>query len=455
MRADPGPAGGAAAGAPAGPAPWRAVDVDHELLGQLTRAARWWAEQPAWRVSSSHTGGGAIETLESFVAAEVAADARALAMPSGTAALLAALQAVGVRRGDRVGVPAVDWSASAAVLGALGAAPVVLPVDPVTGLLDPSSAELSAARLSAVIAVHLHGLTCDVPAIRRALTAVPIVEDAARAWAARYPDGSPVGSAADACTFSFGSAKLPGAGELGCLVAGDPVVYRGAVRATQHPTRQLLAGIAEPGQDQVMTRVAPAVAILGGYVLHEHKQTVPALRAAGLAVLTDPLLHVPGTVAVCAAPGAVRAVLVAAGPGFRTVDGSDVSAGLSVVTCAVTPGALSRAHVPASDGGLNVSRVQGLCDQLDVPAGRLDDELDQRPRAVPGLAADADDVRPVGFEVGLKPADHLVFTDDEAVVSQQQQRRRPVSARAHGREGGPRGELWCFTGPGKGELSGR
>jgi hypothetical protein len=371
MPADPGPAVTAAAEA-GGLAPQRAADVDHELLGQLMRATRWWAEQPTWRVSSSHTGGGVIEALETFVAAEVAPDARALALPSGTAALLTALKAVGVRWGDRVGVPAVDWTASAAVLGALGATPVTLPVDPVTGLLDPSPTGSSAARaadghtsarLAAVIAVHLHGLTCDVPAIRRALAGVPIVEDAARAWSARYPDGSPVGSGADACAFSFGSAKLPGAGELGCFVARNPVVYRAAVRDTQHPTRQLLEGIREPRQDQVMTRVAPAVALLGGYVLHEHAQTVPALRAAaaraaaalraaGMAVLTDPFSHVPGTVAVRVASPAVRAVLIAAGAEFCTVDGADVivhsdfrrgpthgfnGSELSVVTCAVQP----------------------------------------------------------------------------------------------------------------------
>jgi hypothetical protein len=344
---------------PAGPVPQRAAVVDRDLLDQLRRATRWWSAQRTWRVSSSHTGGGVIGALEAAVAAEVAHGAYALALPSGTAAMLAALTAVGVCRGDRVGVPAVDSTASAAVLHALGATPVPLPVDPLTGMLDPSATRLSAtelsgtdpsvtdpavcdavcpstARLAAVIAVHLHGLTCDVPGIRHAIPGVPIVEDAARAWAARYPDGNPVGSGADACAFSFGSAKMPGAGELGCLVTRDLAVYRAAVRHTQHPTRQLLEGIREPCLDQVMTRVAPAAALLGGYVLHEHARTIPGLReaaacatatlrAAGMPVLTDPPLHVPGTVTVHAAPSAVRAVLAAAGVEFATVDGTDVT----------------------------------------------------------------------------------------------------------------------------------
>lgn len=322
----------------------RAAVADRGLLAQFSAAIAWWAGQRTWRVSSSHTGGGVIEAFEAAVTAEVSADALALALPSGTMALLAALAALGVGPGDRVGVPAADWTVSGAVLRALGAISVPLPVDPVTGLLDPvlldpaflNSAQLAGNGLKALIAVHLHGLTCDVPAIRRAVPGVPVVEDAARAWAARYPDGSGIGSAADACAFSFGSAKAPGAGELGCLVTRDLALHRAAVRRTQHPTRQLLAGVPEPCQDQVMTRVAPAAALVGAYVLHEHARAVPALRkaagtvagalrAAGLRVLTDPSLHAPGVVAVRAAPHQVLGLLSTAGLEFSAIDSADVT----------------------------------------------------------------------------------------------------------------------------------
>jgi hypothetical protein len=333
-------------------APHRASVADRDLLGQLMQATRWWAGQRTRRVSSSHTGGGVIEALEAAVAARVGPGTSALALPSGTAALLAALAAIGVGPGDRVGVPAVDWTASGAVLRTLGATPVPLPVHPDTGILDPSqldASQLDASRggrsgshrsettgLTAMIAVHLHGLTCDVPALRRACPGIPVVEDAARAWAACYPDATPVGSAADACGFSFGSAKVPGAGELGCLVTQDLAVYRAAVRHTQHPTRQLLAGVPDPCHDHVMTRVAPAVALLGGYVLTEHAEAIPALRrsaaraaavlrAAGMTVLTDPGLHVPGTVAVRADRSDVRAVLAGAGVACIAVDSADVT----------------------------------------------------------------------------------------------------------------------------------
>jgi DegT/DnrJ/EryC1/StrS aminotransferase family protein len=333
MRADePGPDG----------LPHRADVADREFIKTISAATAWWTTQHTWQVSSSHTGGGVIAAFESAVAAAVGPSARALALPSATAALATALEIVGVGEGDLVGVPAVDWTAASAVLRAVGARAVPLPVDPDTGLLDARRITCSgeACRgLAAVVAVHLHGLGCDGPALRRACPGTPLVEDAAQAWAARYPDGSPVGSAADACAFSFGAAKSPDAGELGCLVTRTQDLHRSAVRRTQHPTRQVLEGVTRPRHDQAMTRVAPAAALLGAYALAQHAGMTLALRRggglaaealarAGLPVLTDPDRHAPGIVAVRAAPERVRLVLsgtsLPVGVTVTAVDRADV-----------------------------------------------------------------------------------------------------------------------------------
>jgi hypothetical protein len=363
MRADHAPAGlgaghplaspgGRGAQAIADIPPHSAAEADRVFLAQLAAATRWWARQRTWRVSSSHTGGGVIQALETMTAASVAPDALGLALPSGTSAMVTALMALGAGPGDKVGVPAIDWPASGAILDAIGAIPVPLPVDAATGLLDPSvlppGRRAARSSLTVIVAVHLHGLTCDVPAIRRSWPGIPVVEDAARAWAARYPDGAPVGSAADACAFSFGAGKSPDAGELGSLVTRDPALHRAAIRTTQHPTRQLLAGIPEPALDQIMTRVAPAAALLGAYLLDEHASAADALRAAarhagaalaaaGLRVLSDPARHVPGVVTVSAQPSAVRAALTRAGLRVAAVDGTDT------VVHPACPPALARA----------------------------------------------------------------------------------------------------------------
>ena len=319
-----------------------AAVADRDFVDDVTAAVRWWRAQRTWRVTSSHTGGGVISAFEEAVAQQVGPEAYALALPSGTAALKTALEITGVGPGDQVGVPALDWTATGAVLRALGARAVPLPVVRETGLLDVAEvARRELARdLSAIVAVHLHGLTCDVPALRRARPGLPIIEDAAQAWAACYPDGSPAGSAADACAFSFGAAKSPSAGELGCLVTSTSGLYRNAAALTQHPTRQLLAGVTCPRADQVMTRVAPVAALLGAFVIHRHAARIPALRqAAGyvaralqdaeLPVLTDPAKHAPGIIAVSAAPAEVRPLLprqpLPGGLVIGTVDSGDVS----------------------------------------------------------------------------------------------------------------------------------
>ncbi len=196
-----------------------------------------------------------------------------------------------------------------------------LPVDPLTGLLDTSRLGRGpglAHGLAAVIAVHLRGVTCDVPDLARTRPGLPIVEDAAQAWAARYPDGTAVGSASDACAFSFGAATSPSAGELGCLVTRTSDLHRKAVELTQHPVRQVLTGIVDPTNDQPMMRVAPAVALLGAYAVQRHASQVPvlrmaaarlanALRQADLRVLSDAAVGIPGVVAVVATPAHVRA----------------------------------------------------------------------------------------------------------------------------------------------------
>jgi DegT/DnrJ/EryC1/StrS aminotransferase family len=321
----------------------RAATADRAFLDEVCAAVGWWGAQRTWRVTSSHTGGGVIAAFEEAVARQVGPDAHALALPSATAALKTALEITGVGSGARVGVPALDWTATGAVLRTLGARAFPLPVVPDSDLLDVvevARREL-ALDLDAVVMVHLHGLTGDGPALRRAYPGLPIIEDAAQAWAACYPDGSPVGSAADACAFSFGAAKSPSAGELGCLVTRTRELYRNATALTQHPTRQWLAGVACPRTDQVMTRVAPVAALLGAFVIQRHAAQIPALRQAadhvarvlrdaGLPVLTDPAKHAPGIIAVRAALAGVRRLLprqpLPGGLVIGAVDRADVNA---------------------------------------------------------------------------------------------------------------------------------
>jgi len=309
--------------------PHRADIADRELLGDLAEACHWWSNQSTWRVSSSYTGGGVIAEFECLVGRQVAGDAVALALPSATAALVTALRALGIPPGATIGVPALDWVTAGAAASLLGIRTRALAVSHVNGLLDPAGlSERPGSDLAALVAVHRQGIACDVPALRRAWPDVPVIEDASGAWAARYPGGEPVGSAGDACAFSFDAARTPSAGEIGCLVTRSPALGTRALELTQHPVRQLMAGVLRPKNDQPMMRVAPAAALLGAYAVQRHAAQAPLLKQAGrelagkldragLTVLGDPKWCAPGVIAVRAEQARVRA----ATRGLRLGDG--------------------------------------------------------------------------------------------------------------------------------------
>jgi dTDP-4-amino-4,6-dideoxygalactose transaminase len=142
---------------------------------------------------------------------------------SCTSALFLSLLFHGVCPGDEVICPSLTWCSTANAALHLGARPVFCDVDPDTLCL---SAETITAKLSprtkAVMMVHLGGLAIDPDPIRAALPArVAIVEDAAHALGARYPNGRPVGSSGNLTCFSFYANKNLSTGEGGAVALSD------------------------------------------------------------------------------------------------------------------------------------------------------------------------------------------------------------------------------------------
>lgn len=150
---------------------------------------------------------------------ELAADhglAHAIAVSSGTDALLAALWALGIGPGDEVVTTAMSFFATAGAVARLGATPVFADIDPRTFNLDPASAlSRVTAKTRAIIPVHLFGRLADVEALRAAN--VPIVEDAAQAV------GAPgLGERDNLVTLSFFPSKNLGAvGDAGMVLCND------------------------------------------------------------------------------------------------------------------------------------------------------------------------------------------------------------------------------------------
>lgn len=138
---------------------------------------------------------------------------------SCTSALFLSLLASGVGPGDEVIVPSLTWISTANVAAHLGATPVFCDVDPITMCVTPATIRACLSpRTRAVIVVHLGGLAVDVKAVRRALPKhIAVVEDAAHAFGALYPDGTAVGSSGHLTCFSFYANKNLSTGEGGAI----------------------------------------------------------------------------------------------------------------------------------------------------------------------------------------------------------------------------------------------
>lgn len=175
--------------------------------------------------------GEPVERLEREVA-QLSHTTHAIGVANGTDAILLALRALNVGRGDEVLTTPFTFFATAGAVHNVGARPVFADIDPDTFNV---STEAIAAELKpstkAVIAVDLFGQMAPIEAIVDAAGAVPVVEDAAQSIGARRQiDGKWVmaGEAAIVGTFSFFPSKnLGGYGDGGMVVTqSDEIATR-------------------------------------------------------------------------------------------------------------------------------------------------------------------------------------------------------------------------------------
>lgn len=164
----------------------------------------------------------------------------AVAVASGTDALLLALKALGVGPGDSVVTVPFTFFATAGAIVNLGARPLFADIDEATFNMDPGPLSVLLARdcafnlatqklthkstntvVKAILPVHLFGQCADMDEIvsigRR--YQLPVVEDACQAIGARFK-GERAGSIGDLGCFSFFPSKnLGGGGDGGMVVS--------------------------------------------------------------------------------------------------------------------------------------------------------------------------------------------------------------------------------------------
>ncbi|MBU5636088.1 DegT/DnrJ/EryC1/StrS family aminotransferase [Geomonas sp. Red69] len=143
---------------------------------------------------------------------------------SGTDALLVALMALGIGRGDEVITSPFTFIATGEMIALLGATPVFVDIDPATYNIDPARIEAAITpRTRAILPVSLYGQCADFDAINEiaAAHALPVIEDACQSFGATYRGRRSCSLSSIGCTSFFPSKPLGCYGDGGACFTDD------------------------------------------------------------------------------------------------------------------------------------------------------------------------------------------------------------------------------------------
>ncbi|GCD77334.1 LPS biosynthesis protein [Thermaurantimonas aggregans] len=153
----------------------------------------------------------------------------ACAVNSCTAALHLAVDALGIRPGDKVFIPSMTFTSTAEVVRYVGADPVFLDTEYRTNLITPEILEDAVKKYPDVrflIIVHYGGQAADLTNIIDICNKnnIKIIEDAAHAFPTKH-NGRYIGQFGLITCFSFYANKTITTGEGGMLVTDDESIY--------------------------------------------------------------------------------------------------------------------------------------------------------------------------------------------------------------------------------------
>lgn len=169
--------------------------------------------------------GPPVEQLENAVA-ELSGTRFAIGCANGTDALLLAMRALDIGRGDEVVTTPFTFFATAGTIHNVGAKPVFADIDPDNFNVSPQAmAAAVTPATKAIMPVDLFGQLAPLDAIAAAIPHLPMIEDAAQSiGASREIGGKKIhaGEIATIGTFSFFPSKnLGGYGDGGMIVTQD------------------------------------------------------------------------------------------------------------------------------------------------------------------------------------------------------------------------------------------
>lgn len=247
--------------------------------------------------SGTYIGGPELGAFEADFA-DWCGTAHCVGVANGLDAIVMALRAMGVGRGDEVIVPAHTFIATWLAVVEAGAVPVPVDCLPDGVALDPAAVEAAVTpRCRAIVVVHLHGIPCPVADLRAIADrhGLRLLEDAAQAHGARI-GRERVGSLGDAACFSFYPGKNLGAfGDGGALTCSDAELARGVRRLANYGAERKYVHDDRGGNSRLDPLQAAMLRVKLAHMdaWNDRRRAIAAIYSERLAGLADLILPAP------------------------------------------------------------------------------------------------------------------------------------------------------------------
>ena len=226
------------------------------------------------------------KAFEEEFAAFLGGEAYCISVSSCTAALHLAYLHFGLGAGDEVIVPAQTHAATAHAVALVGATPVFVDCEPLTG--NVTAAGIQAAltpRTKAICVVHFVGIPCHMPDIVRLAQqhGLWVIEDCALAVGTRYA-GTHVGLFGDVGGFSFYPVKHITTGEGGMFVTRHQQIATAvrqlyALGVDRRHSERTLPGLYDVPGLGLNYRMSEMQAALGRVQMHRIEDNLARRRA--------------------------------------------------------------------------------------------------------------------------------------------------------------------------------
>jgi len=211
------------------------LPVNKPLLGREEVEAATRVIESGLLTDPSAAGGPNVRAFEGELAGYIGVK-HAVMLNSGTAALYAALLAVGIGPGDEVVVPSFTFVATANSVMMAGAKPVFVDIDERTFTMSPEAFRRAITpKTRAVMPVDLYGLPAEMGEIKEVAAegGIMVIEDACQAQGAAYR-GRMAGALGDLGCFSFYPGKVMTTGEGGAVVTDSDELAERVRRIRTH-----------------------------------------------------------------------------------------------------------------------------------------------------------------------------------------------------------------------------